>query len=953
MEKLECAGWRNASMGRRAFCIFNLLVVVLSLLTGLKVVPCPGIVGMTLAFYSLFLLPGILLGRLCFDSTEVSLEGICVTFFSGLVLVSLIVCLSFFPRVSFPVLALAAAGADIILLGLDLRRRRIEPDGGFFSNGSFGSRSVEGGSGRRRSLKAAVVLLFFTFVFVFFYGNAETGWNTDAPDHLSFIRRAVDSGEIFPHDSFHKDGDGTAFDSRKGLWHPVMSLWMYQSGARPTYFWSMVPSFFAFFAMISFAFFASILLSSTFYAVLAFVFLILFYRGESINWFTRLGYSRNIAQVVLWADISFLLLYYMRSDYRYLVYACALALIGVSFHAGFFLLFTTMLAGLLLYVNFTGWGREWRKRFWLGLPFLAMAAAIPLSIRAAFTFSGYNYIHTHLQGMLMLPGQLVVVDPIEVISRNDLMFFIALPLAVYAFFSRISRKQCFMVGILFFVPVFLVLNPVTCTLLEKWLGYMVYRLLYAAPVMCLLAISLGSLIRVVFSKEARGTGEKQARSVRRAVPGYGNGSGYLHRGRKNTVWTGTAKRGIALCVLILFILFPVRLGTRSLAIRARNIWLGAGNMEREYLEIAEKLESTLPNHSVVFSDPKTSYIISAHTDHFTVITLGQHCSPSDSTVVTRHKAVRDVLSPAVSVFESGHWLKLFGVDYILINSDPDTEAFFYRPVQYGALSLTLEKLRSCGHIFKEIYSDGVFFLFKVELDSPGSGNFIECDEPLASVLPCKDDPDSTAEVSSGNTFGVAVVDVRNEAPVEEMENRSVRQKPEYSLVGGFEQVCGCGVMLENVKLSGKVFRPGDTLSGSFCWRAGMELPFKSPIAWTVRMDTDTPQGALFRPWYSKQYRRIIERRNGVRYRFTRFGRLMSGCTYPDQWEKGSHVRQDFAFALPGDLAPGRYEVRLKVRKIPFLPNTTISDYLTDDDSFKGELIGVLWIDEHVIEDTKD
>lgn len=899
--------------GRVAFYLLNTLVIVLSLLTAFGAAPVPDIVGISIAFYVLLLLPGVLIGRLCFGSIEISLRGIGIVFFSGLVFVSLLVCLAFLPGVSFPALSLTAAGVDILLLSLQLKRGRIEPAGASHMPGSPKRATEEGG--HRSCLRVSIALLLFALLFVFYYGSAETNWSTDAPDHLSFIRRAVDSGKIFPHDSYHKGGDGTVFDPRKGLWHPVLSLWLYHSDANPAYFWSMLPSFLAFFAMVSFLLFASALLGSASYVAFAFVLLILFYREDGIGWFAKLGYSRNISQMILWIDFSFLLSYYRRGDGRLLAFACALTLVGISFHLAFFLLIVAMLLGLLLYIHLTKRGMEWRKRFWLSMPILAVSALVPLFVRAVFTFSAYNHIHTHLQGILLLPWHLMVPDPIEILTHHGLMFFFALPLAIYVLFSRGDRERSLLIGTLFIVPVLVVLVPPVSTILEKRLGYMLVRLLYAAPTMCLSALALGRLLGIVIGRGAIGAEDERARAGRRSAingpesftPHHPDGNGYRYRDRRPAVWAGIAKRFAALVVLMLFILYPGRLATRALFIRTGNIWHGAANMKTEYLEIAEILESRLPDHSVVLSDPMMSYIISAYTDHFVTVTLDQHCSPSDIAVVTRHKAVRDILSPAVSVSESVRWLELLGARYILINSDPDTEAAFYRTVRHRELPLTLEKLRSCGHLFKEIYRDDMFSLFEIEVDSPQSASSAACDVSLAAPLPCR--VDST----------------------------------------GIEIEYPCGVTLARMELNSNALRPGDTLSGSFCWRTARDQPFESPIRWSVRMDTDYPKGAFFRPWYSKQYRRRIERRNGIRYRFTRFERLMSGCIFPDQWENCREYRQDFAFVLPDDMAKGRYEIRLSVRKIPFLRNSTISDYLMNNDSLQGETIGVLWIDNQAPE----
>ena len=81
------------------------------------------------------------------------------------------------------------------------------------------------------------------------------------------------------------------------------------------------------------------------------------------------------------------------------------------------------------------------------------------------------------------------------------------------------------------------------------------------------------------------------------------------------------------------------------------------------------------------------------------------------------------------------------------------------------------------------------------------------------------------------------------------------------------------------------------------------------------------------------------------YRFTWRIRLMSGPAYPDMWEEGRSVRQDFALPLPASIVPGPYEVRVKVIRAPYLENRSVADYLSNDDSLQGVPVGMIYLRE--------
>ena len=136
----------------------------------------------------------------------------------------------------------------------------------------------------------------------------------------------------------------------------------------------------------------------------------------------------------------------------------------------------------------------------------------------------------------------------------------------------------------------------------------------------------------------------------------------------------------------------------------------------------------------------------------------------------------------------------------------------------------------------------------------------------------------------------------------------------------------------------------DTLSGHFCWKAPRGSEYGLPFEAVIRLEGASAAGPRHDSWYGKQYRRIVERRRGVFYRATWTERLASGGAAPDLWRAGKPLRQDFALAIPGDLAPGTYELRVKVRRVPLLPVRTVADYLSNEDSQHGTAIALIYLE---------
>jgi hypothetical protein len=871
-----------------ALFILEAAVVILSFLGGSGALDGPVIARSALAFFALLVIPGFSLSALVFRSRASIPETACRIFSMGLVFASTVVCAGFAPGVSYRVISVVASALAIVLAFLALMLRKPGRDWRLERSGD----TSQAGFRSRLSAAFAGCVLFVVCVAAF-SGTGEMGWNTDSPDHVSFVNRSVESDVLFPRDSFYREGDGISADPRKGLWHPVLSLWTYQTHAPADRVWRDMPAFLSFFAVCAFLFYAMQLCGSMRCAALSLAFFLLFHGGEGIAWLTKVGFSRNIAQIVLWIDIAFLLVYYRTGRRGYLCAGALLACVGTAFHVVFAMLLGVSLAGLFLYVTLLRSGGAWRGAFWRSVPLQLAGMAIPLAIRAPGAFAASNAIHTHMQGMLVFSRNLAIVDPAELATRYGLVFFfliLAAPLFPLVA-GRGERRG--LVFILFIVPLVLVLDPLIAFALERRIGYLHYRILDAAPLAVMLALIVGGL-------------------AERLVRGGGGARGGGTGARPILSARGAANRVMAAAFLALFVAFPFRAASLNLAGSVRRLVEKPSSTPSSYASLFSALEGKIPDHSVIASDPVTSYILSAYTDHFVTVVLDQHCSPADTSAMERLREARNLMSPAIPLSASRAWLDRTGADYVLVNANIPERADFFNSFLPGEASRTLEKFLSCPSLLTSALDIDGFHLFKLRRDFPGAEVEDACAVALTAAVPC-------AESGESSRNGGIDVD------------------------GGTD--VGAGIALVNLTVDNYLLRSGDTLAGHFCWRETGGTRFDFPLDVIVRIDAAFPKGALYGDWYGKQYRRIIERRGGAYYRFTWRIRLMSGAAYPDMWEQGRAVKQDFALRLPPSIVPGPYEVRIKAIRAPYLENRTVADYLSNDDSLQGVPVGMIYLRE--------
>ncbi|MBN1164762.1 MAG: hypothetical protein JXB45_09300 [Candidatus Krumholzibacteriota bacterium] len=872
--------------GKSVFLAVNLSLVLLSLLTGLKILPGPDLGGIILAFYSLFILPGILINLLIFKAIEISIEAVARLFLSSLIFDCLLVSLGFIPGFDYPVIAAVGAGSLIILSLLHylVGRKRAEK----VNRDVVGRFRPESGfTGRGKKALLALLIVVFALCFTFFYGSGERRVDSDSLDHISFIRRSLDSGRVMPRDSFYQEGDGEVFDPRKGIWHPLVSWLTYQSDCPVEYCWSVLPALLAFFALIIFWFYARELLESSALTILASIFLILFMRGGGLLWFTKLTYSRNIVQLMAWATLGYWLRYLRNRDSWMVGMIFFLALIGSSIHPVYALLIGALWIGMLVVTHLPGEPHFPPAGFWTGSLAILAGLIIPVAVRMWFTGGTFNAIHTHRQAMMFLSGNLSVVDPVEIISQTGLGMLYAIVLSPFVFLLSPDRKKGVLTGTLFIVPVVTVLNPLWAPGLEKILGYLHYRILFAAPLMCLLSLVVSGLVRVIVRGSSRGP-----RSRTKSIP-------------------GMARRLVALLALALFILVPLRFSFSSLRHDLHDIRSPLDAPDRFGAVALKALLADIPERSVIFSDPQTSYLISAYTDHYVTVVLDQHGSPGDGEGLQRVRNARDLFCPAVPLSDNLSWLRKKGAEFVVLNTALEKESNFYGVAPRGLTPSLVDKFLSCSFFLTELKREGGFILLRLNWGFSAAAIDSECSRALSSPPLCV-------------------------------------QFEENEILPGMD--IGRGIFLEGLHLDRKVFQPGDTLTGWFCWSLPGGTDFGLPLWWILRMDTEFPRGTFFREWYGKQYRRQIQQRDYCFYRFTYSRRLLSGDAFPDQWPRQEIMKQYFTLPLSPFLSPGRYDIRIKVDQRSYLANRRLADFFLNQDSQQGEFVASIVIDPAAVPD---
>ncbi len=320
-----------------------------------------------------------------------------------------------------------------------------------------------------------------------------------------------------------------------------------------------------------------------------------------------------------------------------------------------------------------------------------------------------------------------------------------------------------------------------------------------------------------------------------------------------------------------------------------------------WMDLLEWLRDEYPREKVLLSDPGTCYSIPAYTGHQVTAYLDQHSSPNDPRGLTRILDARDVLSPTVDHRRTLELLRAYGADAVVVNQRfIQPIAFDYWTVEPQLYAATRAKFAAHPEWFRPVYDVRGATVYELT-DAAKRGPLPPPEEMPRPVLP----PDEAARVAATVT------------PIAD------------------------GIFLQYGTQSARpTYAPGDTIDFVTLWALAPGQTAR-PGSWTiyVRLDGAEPRGPLYSDLWQKPYRKALERVTGRKWRARESHRPLNGVFGPDRWRAGEIVADASTFAVPRELTPGDYEVRVRMVRMPHYANTRLRDYLSDDDLFNGPLVG--------------
>jgi hypothetical protein len=305
---------------------------------------------------------------------------------------------------------------------------------------------------------------------------------------------------------------------------------------------------------------------------------------------------------------------------------------------------------------------------------------------------------------------------------------------------------------------------------------------------------------------------------------------------------------------------------------------------------------------VLVSDPATCYSIPAYTGRHVSAFLDQHSSPNDPRGLERILDARDILSPFVDERRTLELLRKWRIDGVVVNqrfTEPITFDYWsVEPALYGA---TRAKFTRHPEWFTPVFEAPGAYVYALTAAAKNGPL------PAARAVPR---PGSPGWPAAG----------------------SAREAHEDPLIPRLAQL---GTVTDR-----PVYAPGDTirLVTWWSWAGGAPLP---PGSYTVfvRLDGAEPRGVLYADAWQKPYRKVLEKLSGKKWRIRASHRPLNGVLSPDQWQPQEIVEDHSILVLPPDMAPGPYEVHVRMLRTPHYPNTHLRDYLSDDDAMNGPLVG--------------
>ena len=311
------------------------------------------------------------------------------------------------------------------------------------------------------------------------------------------------------------------------------------------------------------------------------------------------------------------------------------------------------------------------------------------------------------------------------------------------------------------------------------------------------------------------------------------------------------------------------------------------------------MDHHLPAGSVVLSDPATSYAIPMATRHWVATLVDQHSSPNDSLALVRILQSRDALDPNASWERTREVVDERGVTAIALNDRfREVPTLDYWAPGHAWYRAARARFDAEPGAFRPAWDSGDFVVY--EIDRAALGKLVDGGAVRSYVRPSA--PGDPAPMPMGTRLPA---------------------------LAGFH--------LDRADAS-----PGDTLSAVCTWEATGPLPAGSYTV-ALRFDRAMPPDFRAPAWFAKPARKFYEARAGVRYRFRADHLPVNGAYGVDRWAPEERITDSAAVVVPADVAPGEYEVQVRIIRQPHYPNYRLGDFFLDRDYYSGPAVGRLLV----------
>lgn len=478
---------------------------------------------------------------------------------------------------------------------------------------------------------AGIVALVFLHVSV---SGPPIDFTKDTLDHIGYIDEIRETGEFFPTGAVYADAGTNGSDLRKGVFHYLSAFYANYFDLGTMAFMKLFNAFLA--ALMMLGIYAATILcfGAPGTAVLAVCIFILGTGGGLATPLLREAmYTNRFGLIFYLLFVATAMLHLGQPRWRRIpalwLFAFAAGAVHILF--GVFIGFAVLVT-LVWKVCFPQ--HTWRNHFTRTLVagITALAALAPyVAYRYLTSYQGTNAIHTEVQNVVFLTGNLFIADPLKIWNWITLSGAIAFLAIVPLWRARTeSTALGYLIASSLTVPL-VMFNPLLMPPLYRGLGYLITRFMHIAPLYILAAFFYAHLVS---------------------------------RKKTNPAGTGSVLLALMLsAALAVALVHPVRHGSlgraRMEAEKTRSCLL----WEREL----ELIREQIPDSSIVLSDPLTSYSIPAFTPLHVVSTLDQHAPPNDLELAGRVEQSRDVLNPYVPLSRTIELLAASRAGYVIVN----------------------------------------------------------------------------------------------------------------------------------------------------------------------------------------------------------------------------------------------------------------------------------------------